>query len=87
MAGEFNQQKLETALQTERKYGYLPFSLHIFSTVASTNKTLWGLIDQGAVTGSVVIATQQTTGRGQWGRQWVSPTGGLYVSEIGRAHV
>jgi BirA family transcriptional regulator, biotin operon repressor / biotin---[acetyl-CoA-carboxylase] ligase len=80
MAGEFNQQKLETALQTGRKYGYLPFSLHIYSTVASTNKTLWGLIDQGAGTGSVVIATQQTAGRGQWGRQWVSPTGGLYVS-------
>ncbi|MBD2343930.1 biotin--[acetyl-CoA-carboxylase] ligase [Anabaena subtropica] len=80
MAEEFNQQKLESALQAGRKYAYLPFSLHIFSSVASTNRTLWELIDQGAGIGSVVIATQQTAGRGQWGRQWVSPTGGLYVS-------
>lgn len=80
MAVEFNQQKLESALQTGRKYTYLPFSLHIFSSVASTNRTLWELIDQGAGAGSVVIATEQTAGRGQWGRQWVSPVGGLYVS-------
>ncbi|BCL36059.1 biotin--[acetyl-CoA-carboxylase] ligase [Nostoc sp. MS1] len=80
MAVEFNQQKLESALQNGRKFVYLPFSLHIFSSVASTNRTLWELIDQGADAGSVVIATQQTAGRGQWGRQWVSPTGGLYVS-------
>jgi BirA family transcriptional regulator, biotin operon repressor / biotin---[acetyl-CoA-carboxylase] ligase len=80
MAVEFNQQKLESALQKGRKSVYLPFSLHIFSSVASTNRTVWELIDQGAGEGSVVIATQQTAGRGQWGRQWVSPTGGLYVS-------
>ncbi|MEJ1929774.1 biotin--[acetyl-CoA-carboxylase] ligase [Nostoc sp. NIES-2111] len=80
MAVEFNQQKLESVLQKGRKSVYLPFSLHIFSSVASTNRTLWELIDQGAGAGSVVIATQQTAGRGQWGRQWVSPTGGLYVS-------
>jgi BirA family transcriptional regulator, biotin operon repressor / biotin---[acetyl-CoA-carboxylase] ligase len=35
---------------------------------------------QGAAPWSVVIATQQTAGRGQWGRQWISPTGGLYLS-------
>src|SRR5207237_8433934 len=37
-------------------------------------------LNQGAKTGSVVIATEQTAGRGQWGRQWVSPSGGLYLS-------
>ena len=28
----------------------------------------------------VVIASEQTAGRGQWGRQWLSPEGGLYLS-------
>jgi BirA family biotin operon repressor/biotin-[acetyl-CoA-carboxylase] ligase len=54
--------------------------LHFFETLPSTNQTLWNLIDQGAEPGTVVIATQQTSGRGQWGRQWSSPPGGLYLS-------
>jgi BirA family biotin operon repressor/biotin-[acetyl-CoA-carboxylase] ligase len=76
----FDQQKLAVALNPGREYTYLPFSLHIFDSVASTSQTLWSLLDQGAETGSVVIATQQTAGRGQWGRQWISATGGLYLS-------
>jgi BirA family transcriptional regulator, biotin operon repressor / biotin---[acetyl-CoA-carboxylase] ligase len=55
-------------------------NLHFFDTVASTNQTLWDLLEQGEKPGSVVIATQQTAGRGQWGRQWISSDGGLYLS-------
>jgi BirA family biotin operon repressor/biotin-[acetyl-CoA-carboxylase] ligase len=77
---EFNRQKLEAALKTGRKDTYLPFSLHIFESVSSTNQTLWELLNQGATPGTVVIATQQTAGRGQWGRQWISPAGGIYLS-------
>ena len=55
-------------------------SIHFFETLPSTNQTLWNLIDQGAEPGTVVIATQQTSGRGQWGRHWSSPPGGLYLS-------
>ncbi|MGH1392557.1 MAG: biotin--[acetyl-CoA-carboxylase] ligase [Trichormus sp.] len=80
MAVEFDQQKLLAALSAGREYDYLPFSLHIFNSVNSTNLTLWELLKQGAGVGTVVIATQQTSGKGQWGRQWVSPTGGLYLS-------
>lgn len=58
----------------------LPLSFHIFETLPSTNQTLWELLDQGATPGTVVIALQQTAGRGQWGRQWQSSTGGLYLS-------
>lgn len=77
---EFNQQLLVDNLKVEYEHQDLPFSLHIFNTVSSTNQTLWQLIDQGEKPGCVVIATQQTSGRGQWGRQWQSPTGGLYLS-------
>lgn len=54
--------------------------LHIFETLPSTNQTLWQLIETGAKPGTVVIATTQTAGRGQWGHQWYSPAGGLYLS-------
>ncbi|MEH1819639.1 MAG: biotin--[acetyl-CoA-carboxylase] ligase [Nostoc sp.] len=76
----FNLQNLELALQAGRKHTYLPFSLHFFESVSSTNQTLWDLLSQGAISGTVVIATVQSAGRGQWGRQWISPVGGLYVS-------
>ncbi|BAY35211.1 biotin--[acetyl-CoA-carboxylase] ligase (plasmid) [Nostoc carneum NIES-2107] len=77
---KLDRQYLEAALKAGRQYSYLPFSLHIFDSVASTNQTLWGLLAEGAKPGCVVIATQQTAGRGQWGRQWSSPSGGLYLS-------
>lgn len=66
--------------QTDESLSGIETSLHIFETLPSTNQTLWNLLDQGAEPGTVVIATQQTAGRGQWGRQWSSPPGGLYLS-------
>ncbi len=75
-----DRQKLEAALEAGRKNTYLPFSLHLFETVSSTNQILWDLVTQGAEPGCVVIANEQTAGRGQWGRQWMSQNGGLYLS-------
>ncbi|WP_353929146.1 biotin--[acetyl-CoA-carboxylase] ligase [Okeanomitos corallinicola TIOX110] len=76
----FDQQTLENFLHLGRKHPYLPFSIHLFDNLPSTNQKVWQLVDQGAKPGCVVIATQQTAGRGQWGREWISPTGGLYLS-------
>jgi BirA family biotin operon repressor/biotin-[acetyl-CoA-carboxylase] ligase len=56
------------------------FEIHLLDTVVSTNSTLWEWIEQGAGEGTVAIALQQQTGRGQWGRQWLSLPGGLYLS-------
>lgn len=55
-------------------------SLHYFETLASTNAKLWELLDRGMAIPAIAIAAQQTAGRGQWGRQWQSPPGGLYLS-------
>jgi BirA family transcriptional regulator, biotin operon repressor / biotin---[acetyl-CoA-carboxylase] ligase len=87
----FNQQQFETAFQEVGEHlslsghfqGIEPpqgIPLHAFETVLSTNRTLWELIDQGAIAPTVVLATQQTAGRGQRGRQWQSDAGGLYLS-------
>lgn len=87
----FNRQHFEIALQAVREQlpvqGEVPglapaqaMPLHLFETLPSTNQTLWELLNQGATSGTIVIASQQTAGRGQWGRQWQSTQGGLYLS-------
>ncbi|MBK1990550.1 biotin--[acetyl-CoA-carboxylase] ligase [Sphaerospermopsis aphanizomenoides BCCUSP55] len=77
---EFDQQLVVNALKVGQQYPHLPFYLHIFDSLSSTNQTLWELLAQGEKPGTVVIATKQTAGKGQWGRQWLSPSGGLYLS-------
>jgi BirA family biotin operon repressor/biotin-[acetyl-CoA-carboxylase] ligase len=57
-----------------------PSSIYVFDTIASTNVILGELLEQGHKPPIVAIATQQTAGRGQWGRTWYSPPGGLYLS-------
>jgi biotin-(acetyl-CoA carboxylase) ligase len=74
-----DQQQLEALIEAN-EHSALSLSFHIFETLPSTNQMLWKLIDRGATPGTVVIATQQTAGRGQWGRQWQSSAGGLYLS-------
>lgn len=87
----FEQQRFELALQQVRQhlstvfqpayvFHALPLSLQVFETLASTNQILWELMSQGAIAGTAVLALRQESGRGQWGRQWQSPLGGLYLS-------
>jgi BirA family biotin operon repressor/biotin-[acetyl-CoA-carboxylase] ligase len=61
--------------------------LHVFESLLSTNQTAWELLEQGAVEGTAVLALAQTAGRGQWGRQWMSPPGGLYLSVVLKPHL
>ena len=85
---EFDRQKFTEALDTikqnydqqEQPVNNQTFTLHLFDILPSTNQKLWQLIEQGAPPGTVVIATEQQAGKGQWGRQWYSPPGGLYLS-------
>lgn len=85
-----NQQALEIALQTvtqQLSHSRLPglqhtgdCPIHLVDSLSSTNQTLWELLDRGTPPPTIVIAAQQTAGRGQWGRQWQSAPGGLYLS-------
>lgn len=58
------------------------FAVEVYESLPSTNQQAWNAIAQGAKPGTVIIAERQTAGRGQWGRQWSSPVGGLYLSVI-----
>ncbi|AFZ44836.1 biotin/acetyl-CoA-carboxylase ligase [Halothece sp. PCC 7418] len=51
-----------------------------FQELGSTNQTAWTLLEQGYTPPFVVTADRQTAGKGQWGRQWTSGEGGLYLS-------
>ncbi len=51
-----------------------------YESIASTNSTLKERALQGAQEGTVIVAKQQTLGRGRGERQWHSPAGGLYLS-------
>jgi len=44
-------------------------------SVGSTNDTAKELAAQGAAEGTVVVADEQTAGRGRMGRRWVAPPG------------
>lgn len=51
-------------------------------TTSSTNDDCKALAREGAPEGTVVVAAEQTAGRGRLGRQWVSPLGGAYFSAL-----
>jgi BirA family biotin operon repressor/biotin-[acetyl-CoA-carboxylase] ligase len=54
-----------------------------FKTIGSTNDVALDLAARGGCDGAIVIADEQTAGRGRRGRNWFSPQGsGLYVSIV-----
>ncbi len=59
--------------------------MDILTVVDSTNRYLMAAASQGAPGGQLVLAEQQTEGRGRLGRTWVSPFGcNLYCSLLWR---
>ena len=58
-------------------------SIHYFDTIDSTNNYAKKLAMEGADAGTVILAGQQTAGRGRLGRSFSSPANmGLYLSVI-----
>lgn len=57
--------------------------IKLFETADSTQNIAHKLAEDGAAEGTLVIAEQQTSGRGRMGRSWVSPAGkGIYMSMV-----
>jgi BirA family transcriptional regulator, biotin operon repressor / biotin---[acetyl-CoA-carboxylase] ligase len=73
-------QKLLDLLAEDQYFG-LDLKIYLFDTLPSTNDKLFELIAENqASPGTIVIAKQQTAGRGQRGKTWNSAPGGLYLS-------
>jgi BirA family biotin operon repressor/biotin-[acetyl-CoA-carboxylase] ligase len=51
-------------------------------SLPSTNDLAMRLTEVPVPEGTVVVAEEQTAGRGRWGRTWVSPRGGVWLSVI-----
>ena len=58
------------------------FVLCALERVDSTNDEARRMAEAGAPPGLVVLAAQQTSGRGRHGRAWASPVGNLYASVL-----
>lgn len=58
-----------------------------FASVGSTMDVLDRLAREGAPEGTVVLADEQTAGRGRAGRSWVGGLGGIYCSVLLRPPV
>ena len=63
--------------------GDFPWQIHWFDTIDSTNDKAKAMAAAGAPHGTVLVASQQTKGRGRMGRSFSSPEGkGVYLSAI-----
>ncbi len=64
------------------------FNIKVYKTISSTNTVLKEMAAQGAVEGTILIASEQTAGRGRMNRKFYSPTDtGLYMSILLRPKI
>lgn len=76
--------EIHLGLQTE----FIGRNIHFEETVESTQKIAARLVYEGAPEGTVVIAEEQTAGRGRLSRPWHSPKGtGVWMSVILRPDI
>jgi BirA family biotin operon repressor/biotin-[acetyl-CoA-carboxylase] ligase len=59
-----------------------PRPVRYFEAIGSTNDEAMDWLMKGAETGSLVIANQQTRGRGRLGRAWITPPGDALALSI-----
>ena len=78
MSAKIRVNQLQDGLGTKRLGRSILFSREI----DSTNEWAKELALNGAYEGTVVIVETQTAGHGRLGREWVSPSGGLWFSII-----
>lgn len=78
---------LEWELQKGIKQNPLLQTLHMLPETDSTNRIAKELAKNGAPEGTLVVATQQSMGRGRLGRRFFSPEGGIYMSLVLRPQI
>ena len=83
MADRLPREFAEALESSRNRLGRLGSPVVFFSTIESTNDVASAIARSGDCEGAVVIADEQTAGRGRRGHTWFSPPGsGLYVSIV-----
>ncbi|MDT2847972.1 biotin--[acetyl-CoA-carboxylase] ligase [Vagococcus carniphilus] len=78
-----NNQLSEIGIRENLGTNFKDSPIHYFSTIDSTNKKAKELALEGATHGTLVVANEQTKGKGRYGRQFESPEDtGIYMSMI-----
>ena len=67
-----------------RRWGTRGGQCSVFRTLPSTLDAIHDLGARGAPAGAVVVAEEQTAGRGRDGRTWRSPAGGVWLAMLVR---
>ena len=68
-------------LQSIRKTKWIGKEIHYFDKIDSTNTKAKELAEQGAESGTLIVADQQVAGKGRRGRSWESPAGsGIFMT-------
>jgi BirA family biotin operon repressor/biotin-[acetyl-CoA-carboxylase] ligase len=79
--GRISLSSLESLLKTKSIAHPVKSKVEIWDQIDSTNTRAIALGKEGAACGMLVIAREQTAGRGRLGRQWTSPPdSGIYAS-------
>ena len=75
-------QNIETYLSNHLNTQFTGRQLHYYTSTTSTMMVAKEIARQGATEGTIIIADEQTSGRGRLKRTWLSPTGSLSISII-----
>lgn len=71
-----------------KQYLNSPLDIHVYPTVTSTNTVLKEMAEHGAPEGTVIIAEEQTAGKGRMGKSFFSPSKtGIYISILLRPEI
>ena len=80
---QFGDALTESSLRRYFPNGENRWTIHVFDTISSTNTVLKEMAEQGEPEGTILIASEQTAGRGRMGRRFFSPAGtGVYLSML-----
>ena len=77
-----NSQNIEVSLQNQLNTKFVGRHLYYYPTVTSTMEVAKKIAAEGVPEGTVIIADEQTMGRGRLDRAWLSPKGSLSMSVI-----
>lgn len=72
---------LVSEIKWNLKTKFIGRDIRFYESLGSTNDVAYRLAEEGVPEGTIVIADEQTKGKGRLGRQWLSPPKtGIYVS-------